>query len=156
MQQDTNAPRDFERSRLIRVMPDDVFDFISAINNLPAYLPVVKHAEPQGEDRVRLDVRVRGQEHSADGYLRANDDRRRLEWGSDAGDYRGWMTVEDEDGQARVTVHLTWEAESAFPERVESRSPEPDPIDQGLENSLDSIKNILEGTGGPVEPPAAE
>lgn len=156
MQPIDQAPREYERSRLIQVTPDAVFDYISDVNNLPTYLPTLQHAEPQGEDRVRLDVKVQGQEHSADGYLRVDDAKRRLEWGSDPNDYSGWMTVSDEDGRSRVIVHLSFADRSGYPERIEASSSQPDPIDQGLKASLDSIKNILEGRGGKVVPPDAD
>jgi len=149
------SPREYERSRLIQVAPDAVFDYISDVGNLPSYLPTLRHAESQGEDRVRLDVEVQGHKHSADGYLRADDTKRRLEWGSDPNDYSGWMTVSDEDGQSRVIVHLSFAERSGYPERIEEGSSQPDPIDTGLDASLDSIKNILEGRGGKVVPPAA-
>lgn len=66
------------------------------------------------------------------------------------------MTVSDEDGQSRVIVHLTFEANSHYPERIDASSSQPDPIDQGLEALLDSIKNILEGRGGKAEAPGAQ
>lgn len=60
MSQQNNGPRDFERSRLIDVTPGVVFDYISDMGNLPAYVPTVQHAEPQGEDRVNMEVSVHG------------------------------------------------------------------------------------------------
>lgn len=151
MQQDGSTTNDYERSRLIQVAPDAVFDFVSDVGNLPAYLPTMKRAELQGDGRVKIEVEVKGQHHAADGFLHVDDAKRRLEWGSDTDLYCGWMTVSDEDGASIIIAHLTFAQQTDFPERVEDQSQAADPMEEGLENALDSIKNILEGTGGAVE-----
>ncbi|HWV23320.1 MAG TPA: SRPBCC family protein [Thermomicrobiales bacterium] len=156
MQAIDQSPRIYERSRLIQVGPDAVYDYVSDIRNLPNYLPTVRNASSEGEDRVRIDVDVQGHRASADGYLRGDSEKRRLEWASDPDDYRGEMIVSDEVGKSRVIVRLQFAARSGYPQRIEGSTTEPDPIDEGLEAALDSIKNILEGEGGKVVPNAAD
>lgn len=150
MAQNYPQPKNYERSRLIQAEPDAVFDFVSNIATLPDYLPTLKNVKRQGEERVIVETEVQGEQHSADGYLKASEDRRRLEWGSDDDTYRGEMEISDEVGTSRVIVRLTFGRVSDFPERVEEETAQADAIDSGLDDALDSLKNILEGTGGKV------
>lgn len=99
---------------------------------------------------------VQGHRGSADEYLRGDDEKRRLEWASDPDDYRGEMIVFDEVGKSRVIVRLRFAECSGYPQRIEGSTTEPDPINEGLEATLDSIKNILEGEGGKVVLNAAD
>lgn len=151
MAQDYPQPRNYERSRLIQVGPDAVFDFVRNVATLPDYLPTLRNVREQAEGRVVVETEIDGKKHSADGYLRASEDRRRLEWGSDDGTYRGEMDISDEVGRSRVIVRLTFGRVSDFPERVEAETDRADAIDTGLDDALDSLKNILEGTGGKVQ-----
>ena len=48
MQAIDQSPRIYERSRLIRVGPDAVYDYISDIRNLPTYLPPCATRRPKG------------------------------------------------------------------------------------------------------------
>ena len=66
------------------------------------------------------------------------------------------MIVSDEIGKSRVIVRLRFAERSGYPQRIEGGTTEPDPIDEGLDAALDSIKNILEGEGGKVVPNAAD
>lgn len=150
MAQNYPQPKNYERSRLIQVDPDAVFDFVSRVNTLPDYVPTLRNVRPQGEGRVSIETKVHGETHSADGYLRTREDRRRLEWGSDDNTYRGEMDISDEVGKSRVIVRLAFGRVSDYPERIEEETSRPDPIDTGLDDALDSLKNILEGTGGKV------
>jgi len=143
-------PRTYERSRLIQADPDAVFDFVSNVNTLPDYLPTLASVRMQGEGRVAIETRIHGEAHHADGWLKSSEDRRRLEWGSDDDTYRGEMDISDEVGKTRVIVRLRFGRESNYPERVAEKSAQPEPIDTGLDDALDSLKNILEGTGGKV------
>lgn len=155
---DTPANQDahFQGSKLIRVSPDDVFAFISRIENLPSYLAMVTEASDGGDDRIDMTVNLHGHEHSDTGIFRRLPEERRVEWGSQEGDYSGSLVVTDEDGDARLTMQLTWKAESPFPERMGGEEAGADSVNDAIEATLDSVKNILEGTGGAVHPDDAE
>ena len=147
---------EYEHTQTIHASPAEVFAFVSDVRNLPQYLPTTKGAEPQGEGRVRVRGEANGHEYDSDGYFQADEAMRRLEWGADEeGKYSGWLTVSGEESASLVTVHLSFGPATDLPERIEENSPGERPIQQGLEASLASIQNLVEGQGGKVEPPAA-
>ena len=144
---------EYEETLLINAEAGQVFDFVSDIRNLPKYLPTTKDAQSQGEDRVRVQGEAQGHRYDSDGYLRANDEEKRLEWGADEGYYSGWMQVEPAGDQAKVTVHISLRGQPPGVEKGDA--PEPGQVQEGLRKGLHSIRNHVEGRGGKEEPSAA-
>ena len=107
-----NSDAQFTGSRLVRVAPEDVFAFVSRIENLPSYLAMVTEAHDIGDDRIHMEVDLHGRQHGDEGNFRRIPEQRRIEWGSEEGDYTGSIQIDDEDGNARVTMHLMWAASS--------------------------------------------
>lgn len=155
---DTPANQDalFSGSKLVRVAPGEVYAFVSRIENLPAYLAMVTEARDIGDDRIHMEVDLHGHRHGDEGVFRRRPDDHRIEWGSEEGDYAGSIDIADEDGNARVTINLRWAAESPFPERMDGEEAGAESVDDAIEATLESIKNILEGTGGAVHPDDAD
>ncbi len=147
---------EYERSRFVQAPPDDVFAFVSDARNLATFLPTVDAAEPQGEDRVEVHGHVHGRTYEDDGWFRVDGSRRRIEWGADERAYSGWLTVSGDDGGAQVVAHLSFAPYVTPSGRPITGEPEtdPDPIEQSLEAALDSLRNLMEGTGGKEEPAA--
>ncbi|MBC8103193.1 MAG: SRPBCC family protein [Cytophagales bacterium] len=148
---------DYESSLPVNASPEAVFDFISDISNMPQYLPTTHHAEPQGEGRVRVQGEAAGHPYDSDGWIRLDRTEFRMEWGSDGENhYSGWMEVEGDDRQSIVTVGLAFAPKPEQDARFEQQMGDRDAtIRDGLNKALESIKNILEGKGGKVEPAAA-
>lgn len=149
----------YEHTNTVYSDPKQVFDFVSNVDNLPRYLPTVTHAMPQGPERVRVQGQAAGHQYDSDGYYRVDTSRRRMEWGSDGeNQYRGWLEVRGKEGEAAATVlvHLSFEPRPDIAEQYERQSGNRHrTIQEGLENALQSIKNICEGQGGKVESHAA-
>ena len=146
---------EYERSRVIGAAPEQVFEFLSDVRNLPQYVPTTQHAEPQGPDRVRVQGQARGHRYDADGFFDRDEGAMRLEWGSDGEmRYRGQLQVEpDGDESSRVTVRLSFDP----PKEMAQGMGDPDSkIEEGLEKALESIQNHCEGRGGKVEPESAQ
>ena len=76
-----------------------------------------------------------------------------MEWGSDGeSGYRGWLEVKEARGASNVTVHLSFDPQSyAFQEMDKNTGDRTQIINEGIENTLQSIKNLCEGRGGKVE-----
>jgi hypothetical protein len=147
---------EYERSRLVQAPPDDVFAFVSNLDNLATFVPTVDEAKPQAPGRVHVHGETRGHTYDDDGWFRVDEARRRLEWGADEHDYAGWLTVAGEDGGSQVVVHLSvapFVTASGRPITGEPAA-EPDPIEESLEAALDSLRNLMEGRGGKEEPAA--
>lgn len=142
---------DFEHSLTVRAPGQDVFDFVADVRNMPRYLPTTQSAEPQGTDRVRMKGEVKGHAYDADGFLRPDRQNLRMEWGADEHHYCGWLQVEPQGDAAQVTVHLTFKDRPGQGGYAASDAD----IREGLIKSLESIRNLVEGRGGKVEPEAA-
>ena len=145
---------EYEQTLTMRASPDEIISFVADVRNMPKYLPTTKGAQPQGDDRVRVQGEANGHRYDSDGYLRRDIEGKRLEWGADEGYYSGWIQVRPggEDLSA-VTVHIS--LRGAPPGADPSGKPGDDDINEGLVASLTSIRNHVEGTGGKVEPSAA-
>lgn len=156
METPANQDAHFSGSKLVRVAPDDVYAFVSRIENLPTYLAMVTEARDIGEDRIHMEVDLHGRQHGDEGVFRRMPDDHRIEWGSEAGDYEGSIYIAEEDGNARVTMNLMWAAESSFPEQMGGEVEGANSVNDAIEATLESIKNILEGTGGVVHPDEAD
>lgn len=145
---------EYEQSMTMDRSPDEVFAFVAEVGNLPRYLPTTKHAESQGDERVRVQGGGEGFSYDADGYLRADHARRRLEWGADERYYAGYLEIQPSGaGRSEVTVHLTFRDQP--PGAQPGEGPSERDIDQGIRAALESIQNQITGEGGKVEPPAA-
>jgi hypothetical protein len=101
-------------------------------------------------------AKPKGHRYDADGYLRPNPEKLRLEWGADEGYYSGWLQVEGQNGNghdsAQVTVHLSFKEK---PGQDSGHAPSDADIQEGMQKALQSIQNYVEGTGGKEEPAAA-
>lgn len=147
---------EYERSRVIGAAPEQVFEFLSDVRNLPQYLPTTHHAEPQGPDRVRVQGEARGHDYDADGFFRRDQQDLRLEWGSDGElRYRGQLRVEPDGGRggSRVTVHLSFEPPRGMAQGLGDADSR---IEEGIEAALESIQRQCEGQSGKVEPQGAQ
>jgi hypothetical protein len=109
---------EFERSQHIDAPSQSVYEFLADVRNLPRYVTHLKDAAPHlNDDVVEVDAIV-GEtvEHSA-GWVRAYDAQLRIEWGwQEEPIYHGWITVEDDDRGAVLTIHLDqptpWDTEA--------------------------------------------
>ncbi len=141
---------EYEQTTTMRAAPERVFDFVADVRNMPNYLPTTTGAEPQGEERVRVQGEAQGHRYDSDGYLRRDPEAKRLEWGSDEGHYSGWLQVQETGaGTSAVTVHIS------FRGRPPGHAPNDEQINEGLAKGLRSIQNHVEGRGGKEEPSAA-
>jgi uncharacterized protein YndB with AHSA1/START domain len=149
---------EYEQSAFVHADPQTVFDFISDVRNMPRYMPTTHHAEPQGPGRVRVQGEAKGHKYDSDGWIRLDKTEFRMEWGSDGETaYSGWMEVDGDDGGSEVVVHLSFAPRPEQAERMADGNDTPDTaIHDGLQAALQSIRNILEGQGGKVEPATAQ
>lgn len=137
---------EYEQSSTVRAKPDTVFRFVSDPANLPKYLPTLRHAEPQGTDRVRVQGEAGGHRYDSDGRFRADPGARRLEWGADEGYYSGWLQVaEAGDGSATVTVHLSMSGYA--PAARPGEGPNDEEVRKGIGRALEAIRAEVEDRG---------
>lgn len=144
---------EYEQTMQMKASPDEVLAFISDVRNMPQYLPTTKGAQPQGEDRVRVQGEAHGHKYDSDGYLRRDLAGMRLERGADGGYYSGWMQVRPEGTGSSVAVHIS--LRGAPPGAGSGGGPSDAEGEEGLARSLSSIRNCVEDKGGKEEPSAA-
>ena len=142
---------EYQRTIKIKAEAGKVFDFVSDINNLPRYLPTVREAKPQGDERIIVEGEAAGHPYHNDGNFHVDHGARRMEWSSDGeNDYRGWLEVKDgtEAATSEVTVHLAFNPRPELARKfAEQQTNRDQAIEQGIEKALFSIQHNCEGTG---------
>jgi len=145
---------EYQNSIIIAANPDKVFDFVADMNNLPQYLPTVHNATLESQDRIRIQGEAAGHKYDDTGYFRANKESHKLEWGSDGeSNYSGWLKVDqgEDTSSTNLSVHISCGESVKKPEGVDWDNV----MNEGINKTLQSIKNLCEGHGGKVEPKAA-
>jgi hypothetical protein len=126
---------EYTRSRRMSASADQLFDFLGRIEAMPSYIPSMTKAERTdvpGEVRVAADVQGRTVEGTA--RIAIDHDGRRVTWSSEGdNDYHGWVLVRGDDQTAEAEVHISTE-----------RAADEGMIDQGLEQTLDRIAELVE------------
>ncbi len=157
----SQGAQEFEHSTSIDASPDEVYAFMSQVENLPKYLPTTHSAQAQEGERVRVQGEAQGHEYDSDGFFRKDEANHRIEWGADEQYYSGWLEVTEQGAGSTMTVHLSF---SGGPPAGEgdapgesSEAPTREQIQEGLVTALESIKNFVEEgrSGGKEEPSAA-
>ena len=158
--------QEYEQSKAIAAPANEVFAWVSDVENLPKYLPPIKEAGIEGSaaagspgDRVKMLVEIpnRG-EFESEGYFDVDAGARTIRWGAETDrDYSGRLTVaEAGDGQSEVTVHLSFGPRSVEGEIQEDSSEDRNPLEESLEATLESIRRQIEEGSGKLPPPSPE
>ena len=148
-----NITGEFDESMRIDAPATRVFDFVSKAQNLPKYLPTTRNATPEPGGRVRVQGEAEGHPYDADGYLRADREHLRLEWGADERHYKGHLEVSPRGKQvSEVRVHLSFQGGPGG--SAGNQGPSPEEVREGIRHALRSIENHVTGRGGREEPPA--
>ncbi|HEX8519343.1 MAG TPA: SRPBCC family protein [Pseudonocardia sp.] len=139
----------YESTTTVEASPDELFAYLSDVNNLPEYFAAMKSAEPAGQaegsgggtvppgaEAVHSVAVVDGQRREGEAWFQRDADTRSLRWGSEGpNDYHGELRVDGDGDGSRVTVSLHTE------------HAEGDRIQEGLETTLAQIKDTVEGRG---------
>jgi hypothetical protein len=134
---------DYERSATVDAPVDDLFEFLSKVENLPRYMDRMTEAHSVTGDEVSVEARIEPGDDGTDGtddgertvrgqaWFRIDADARRLEWGAEGPhDYRGTLEVSATDAggsTVTVTLHTMHDAEG---------------IDDGLDGTLANIQRL--------------
>ncbi len=152
---------EYEQSQKIDVAADEVFAWLSDVDNLPKYLPPIKEAHIQGstvEDKPGKRLYLRGEipdrgEFENEGYLDVDQEAREMKWGAEvARDYSGWLTVAEDGDGSLATVHLHFGEQSVEGEIEEESNEDRHPLQEGLTQTLEFIRSQIEEGAGKVQP----
>jgi len=119
-----------EHTQHVAAPPDRVFAALADVENLPRYVPQVTSARRGEGETVTIEARYEGHSQHGDGWFRVDEAARRVEWGAEGTDYRGWLEVSSEAEGSRLTLFL-----------VTARGDAPDSEVMG---TLDAIRRLVE------------
>jgi carbon monoxide dehydrogenase subunit G len=131
---------EFSRTTTIEATPDQLFEFLSKVENLPKYFTGLTEAHHTTGDEVHVtaDPKVTGGEPDTGGrihgeaFFKIDAEQRALTWGAEGEhDYHGELQVSDDGGNARVSLHLHTEHDDR--ERIE----------YGIEETLSNIEHLV-------------
>ncbi len=123
---------EYEQTGTILTEPDALFEYLSDVENLPDFLPVITDAEQAGDELAVVTADLLGEAHQAEGWLRVDGLERRMEWGTAQGPYHGWLQVDPtETGDASVvTIHVSQD--------------HPSDADDDLLDALENIRRLAD------------
>ena len=130
---------DYVRTVGLAAPADRVFECLADPANMPKYVAMMTTAVPRGGDTVHVAAEVQGRHEEGDAQVRADPDRRRLEWGgAGEGRYRGWLEVVEATDGSSVTVQIHTEHDSPGDEAV---------INRAFDETMERIKQLVDGNG---------
>jgi uncharacterized protein YndB with AHSA1/START domain len=119
---------EYQRSLTIDASPDDLFDVLSKVENLPKFFPQLSDAHYETGDEVHVTGTL-PQEMTADGaprkvegnaHFSVDAEHRSVAWSSDSGEHRGELQVTADGGGSRLAVTVqTQENDEAFGKGIE-------------------------------------
>ena len=142
---------DYERTTTIDAPAEDLFEYLSKVENLPQYMDRMTSAHNLPGDEVEVEAKVEpgdvgssGEEKTVGGeaWFRIDADHLKLTWGAEGPhDYSGELEVTPDGAGSQVTVrlHTMHEAEG---------------IEDGIEQTLANIQRIA-GSDGALNPGAS-
>jgi uncharacterized protein YndB with AHSA1/START domain len=119
-----------EHTQYVAAPPDSVFAALADVGNLPRYFPQVTAARRGDGDNVSIEARYEGHTQHGEGWFRADESARKVEWGAEGSEYHGWLQVSPEAEGSRLTLFL-----------ATSRGDAPDSEVMG---TLDAIRRLVE------------
>ncbi|RAI59860.1 SRPBCC family protein [Roseicella frigidaeris] len=127
----------------------EVFAFLADIRNMPRYLPTVTRVDPQGRHGDHDDVAVEGraEDHGYhdEGWLKAEPEARRMQWGSHGQHgYGGSLEVTAAEGGSVVALQLHLASKPG----AAAHGPGDAEMQAALQRTLASIKACCEAPGG--------
>ena len=158
--------QEYEQSQTVAAPANEVFAWVSDVENLPKYLPPVKDAGLEGPSegenpgrkvKTHVEIPDRG-EFESEGYFDVNPEARTMRWGAETDrDYSGRLEVaEAGDGQSEVTVHLTFGPRTVEGEIQDQSSEDRNPLEESLGATLESIRRQIEEGAGKLPTPPQE
>lgn len=110
----------YSRETKVKVAEKAAYTYLSDVQNLPKYFPMMTEAKQTSGDEVETTAVIQppGEEkHTVHGkaWFQHDDDARKISWGSEGpNDYHGEIDV-DADGDDSSTVRFTLHTESGHP-----------------------------------------
>ena len=138
---------DYERTTTVDARPDDLFEYLSKVENLPQYMDRMTSAKNLPGDEVAVEAKVEPQDVGGssseeektvggEAWFTIDADHMKLAWGAEGPhDYSGELEVAPDGAASQVTVrlHTTHDAPG---------------IEDGIEQTLANIQRLAGADGG--------
>ncbi len=126
---------DYERSTTVNAARDDLFEYLSTLDNLPQYMDSLTSARHVQGREIEVTAEVDGKPVAGDAWFSIDADRRALSWGSEGpNDYKGELQVTGDDSTSEVIVRLHT-VHDVPAEKIEG----------GMDETLANVKELVEG-----------
>jgi carbon monoxide dehydrogenase subunit G len=119
-----------EHTEHVAAAPDQVFAAIADPENLPHYVPQLTVVERADGDKLTVEARYEGHTQRGEVWFRADESKRRIEWGASGSAYHGWIEVSPEADGSRLTLFLA--------------TARGDASDNEVMGTLDAIRRLVE------------
>lgn len=119
-----------EHTQHVAAPPDRVYAALADLENLPRYVPQLTAARRTDGDTVSVEARYEGHTQRAEAWFRSDEQARRIEWGSPASAYHGWIDVSEDGDGSRLTLFLA--------------TAHGDAPDSEVMGTLDAIRRLVE------------
>ena len=96
-----------EHSARIPVPPDRLYKTIADVGNLTKFVPPLTSVRKTDSAHVDVEASYEGHRQHAEAWFRTDDEARRVEWGAEGNPYHGWLQVEPDGADSKLTLHLT-------------------------------------------------
>ncbi len=128
---------DFHHTATVEASRDDLFDYLSRIENLPDYMARMTSVRHTRGDEITVSATMNGSETTGEAWLKIDADNRALHWGSEGpNDYHGELAVTGDAARSTVEVKIHT-----------VRDVDPDTVEEGIAQTLDSIRTLVEARG---------
>ena len=133
---------EYQRTLTIDASPDDLFDYLSRVENLPKYFSGLTDAHSATGDEIHVTAQVPGTATSSgrpepvesNASFEVNADRRSISWGTPAlnnHDYGGSLQVTPDGSGARLAVTL------------HTQHDDPETINTGIDQTLHNVERLV-------------
>lgn len=133
---------EYARRQDVETSAEALFEYLSTIDNLPRYFSGMTSATPGDEPgTIHTTAQVEGREVAGTARFEVDEVANRIEWSAEGpNEYHGWLEVFGDDSRSAVEVHIFTEREG-----------EKDDIEQGLGETMSSIRRLVEaGAAAPA------
>ena len=119
-----------EHTEHVAAPADRVYSALADLDNLPHFVPQLTAARRGEGDAVEVEARYEGHTQHGTGWFRADDERRRIEWGAEGTSYHGSIQVDEDGDTSRLTLMLS--------------TSHGDAPDHEIMGTLDAIRRLVE------------
>lgn len=145
---------EYEYSITISRKPEQVFAFVSDAKQSPRYLLAIRQIGQSEGESVQAEIEIFGHRIYQEAYFRIDSERRRIDFGSKGRElFSGWLQVMQGPDLAAsdLTVNFSFQLSPEEETQLRAQLANLDRMIQNdLKEALQSIKNICEGHGDPV------